>query len=285
MHKEDEIFHTDHSFWEETIKGDPRLEMTRYTWLEWPDMPRTHDLYLFLDFHYSLWQLPRYGFKNTAYYWWDSFHFSTALTLQVADCFDRAYFAEKLSAEDAAHNGAKNATWLPMGYYPGVYRPLGLKKVHHYAFIGQQDEVVARSGSTRKEFLADLSYAKGLHGYVGSGVYGHQANQVLNEAEILFDRTIYSNVGSRFFLAVGSGGFLLMNRVAAKNGMGELAQEGIHYATYDDTYTDFEKKFRHWLERPDERARIASAGYAYFREVHTYARRLEEILLDFKLLQ
>ena len=284
-HRNDELWHTDHSFWEATIRDDPRFDLTRFTWNEWPDMPRTFDLYLFLDFHPSLYRLPRHGYKNTAFYWWDSFHYSTALTAQVAPCFDRAYFAEKLSAEEAKRNGVE-AAWLPMGYYPGVYRPLPeTKKVHHYAFIGQQDDVVARNGSTRRDFLLNLSYTKGIHGYIGQGVYGERANQVLNESEVLFDRTIYTNVGSRFFLAAGSGGFCLMNRLSnIDNGIDELALEGIHYVGYDDSYADFEKKLRHYIEHPDQREKIARDGQAHFQEHHTYGKRLEVILKDFHLL-
>jgi hypothetical protein len=284
-HRNDEVWHTDHSFWEASIKEDPRFDLTRFTWQEWPDMPRTFDLYLFLDFHPSLYRLPRHRYQNTAFYWWDSFHFSTAYTVQVAPCFDRAYFAEKLSVDDAKRNGIE-VSWLPMGYYPGVYHPLpDVKKVHDYAFIGQQDDVVARQGSTRRDFLLNLSYAKNLHGYIGGGVYGERANLVLNEAKVLFDRTIYSNVGSRFFLAVGSGGFTLMNRLREiDNGLDELAVEGVHYAGYDDTYADFEKKLRHYLEHEDERIKISQDGHEHFRKEHTYARRLETILKDFHLL-
>lgn len=283
-HRNDLPFHTHHSFWEATLKERPDTSVTRYTWGEWKDMPKTHDLYFFVDFHASLYDLPRHGFKNTALYWWDSYHKPLVHVLELLnESFDRAYFAEYVSSAQARGYGLP-VKWLPAAFYPGVYRPLpDHAKIHDYGYVGQADSVIVRKGDTKLSFLSKLSRAKGLHGFVGRGIYGHDVNRAYNDSKILFERTIFATVGTRFFEMVGSGGFCLMNRMRPPSGIEHLAADGIHYVSYDDSYQDFDEKLRHWLARPEERERIVRQAQAYFLERHTYLSRLDEILSDFNL--
>lgn len=279
----DTPFHTHHSYWEATIKERGDLDLHRYTWKDWQDMPRSHDLYLFVDYHPSLFLLDQHSFKNTAFYWWDSYHQSQAWVLQLAGVFDRAYFAERSSALTTRQYGY-DVQWLPPAFYPGVFRPLpGRPKVHNYAFVGQMDAVVARKGDTKHSFMMKLSQAEGIHGFMGRNIYGHDVNGIYNDAEVLFERTIFSTVGTRFFELIGSGGFCLMNRMRAPSGIDFLAENGLHYASYDDGYPDFEAKLRHYMARPEEREKIARQAQAYFLQNHTYAHRLNVILRDFNL--
>lgn len=283
-HRNDAPFHTHHAFWEAAIREHPLCEMTRYTWPELGEIPKTHDLYFFVDWNPRMYFLPKYEFKNTAFFAWDTHHISQALVFQSLDCVERAYFAERLPTVAAREYGFE-VTWLPAAYYQGIYGPIaGRGKVHHYSFIGQQDNNVWRKGDTKRSFIEKLAHASGLHGYVGTGIYGSEVNGIYNDAEILFERTIFSSIGTRFFELLGSGGFVLMNRLRPWSGIEHVAVDGLHYASYDDSYEDFEKKFRYYLDRPEDRRRIAEAGHAHVRENHTYARRLEKILTDFDLL-
>ena len=241
------------------------------------DMPRNCDLYFFIDFHPALFSLEKGRFKNTVFYWNDSFHFTFAYPSQVADRFDVAFMSERASAKFLTDHGYP-VQWLPAAFYPGLYRPLPeAQKVHDYGFIGQQDSVVVREGKTRREFLVALGNAEGLHGYIGQGVYGDVVNQVYNESRVLFDRTIWYNIGTRIFEVVGGGGFFLMNRLPNWSGLEILAQKGIHYVEYDDSYPDFEEKMRRYLEDDEARIAIAERGRKHFLENHTYAKRLETI--------
>ena len=284
-HRNDLLYHTHHSFWEAALQDRKDVHLSRYTWGEFPDMPKTLDLYLFVDFHPSLFKLSRMSFRNTAYYWWDSYHLSQAIALPVSELFDRSYFAEHVSAVQARQYGFP-VQWLPPAFYPGVFRPLPLRpKVHDYAFVGQMNDVVERSGDTKRSFMEKLARAKDLHGYMGAGTYGDRVNDIYNDARVLFERTIFSTVGTRFFELLGSGGFCLMNRLRPPSGIEHLAIDGIHYASYDDTYLDFERKLRYYLSRPEEMEALARAGHAHVLQHHTYARRLEKILSDFGLVQ
>lgn len=284
-HREDPPFHTHHSYWEATIQDRPELALTRYTWDEFQDMPKTHDLYLFVDFSPKLYLLEKKAFKNTAFYWWDSFHFSLALPFQIVPLFDRSYFAEYISAIQARYYGL-TVKWLPSAFYPGVFRPLpGRPKIHQYAFAGSHDSVIVRNGDSRWTFLHKLGQDPTLHGYIGVREFlGHAVNGLYNDAHVLFDRTTFPIVGSRFFELIGSGGFCLMNQLAAPSGIEHLAVDGVHYVSYDDSYQDFERKLRYYIGHPAERLQIAHQGHAHFLKYHTYSKRLDVILSDFGLL-
>lgn len=284
-HRNDVKFSTHHSFWEETIREKPGFVMERVTWNEIGHVPDGFDLYLFMDFHPSLFKLPPDRLRPRALYWWDSFHFTFVYPAQVSELFDRAYFAEKITADSMENAGIGNAAWLPPAFYPGLYRPLPeVNKVHDYGFIGNEDDVVVRSRLTRKGFLDRLRYTSGVRGYLGNGIHGEIVNQIYNESKVLFDWTIYFNLGTRFFETVGSGGFLLMNRLKYPNGMDELAVEGKHFVTYDGSFDDFEKKLLKYLKDDGSREKIAREGHEHFMKHHTYAHRLDQILSDFNIL-
>lgn len=275
-------FETHHGFWERAAREHPELDVQRYLWSEIPEIPPIFDLYLFVDFHPSLYRIPE-RLRPRALYWWDAFHYSFAYPAQICEHFDAAFFAERLTARMLNMYGYAHAEWLAGAFDPGLYRPVDHPKVHDYAFIGQQDDVVVRHGYTRADFIRRLSQAKDLHGYVGQGVHGELVNQVYNESKILFDWTIFNNLGTRFFETVGSGGFLLVNRSVADNGMGWAGVDGEHFVSYDGSWTDFEKKFRHYLADGAARTAIAAAGRDHFLRRHTYAHRLDVILRQFKL--
>lgn len=281
-HKNDPKFSTHHSFWEETIKDRSDCEMTRFTWSDMFNMPDSFDLYLFLDFNPALYQLPENKYRPRAFYWWDCFHFSFCYPAQVSEIFDRSYYAENLTASALQSQGFR-VSWLPPAFYPGLYKPLNIPKSYEYAFVGQQDNVVRRKGTTRKEFLEKLLQS-GISGIIQQGVYGENVNRMYNHGKVLFDRTIFNNIGTRFFEAIGSGGFLLVNRAKGFNGMDLLGVDGVHFVSYDDSYEDFEKKLKYFLKNDEERNRIAKQGYDFFLANHTYNNRLTTILNDFGLL-
>lgn len=274
--RHEQQWNSHHQFFEAALRERPNIEVQRYFWTNWQDMPTNLDFYFFIDFHTSLFQLSKTNFHPRVLYWWDCFHHSFCYPAQVIDCFDRAYFAEKQTVMALNYLGNQKVKWLPSGYYEKLYRPLEVNKLHQYCFIGQPDNVVVRHGKTRKEFFESLVKEK-LHGYIGQGVWGDEVNKIYNESCVLIDRTIWTNLGTRFFEAIGSGGFLLVNR-NANNGLDEIAHDGMHFVSYDDSYDDMLNKLKYYLTHPEERERIVKAGEKYFRNHHTYSHRLEIIL-------
>lgn len=294
---------THHVYWEAALRERPDIQTERFTWTEWPSIPSTFDLYFFVDFHPALFRLPEDRLRPRVFYWWDCFHYSLSYVGRLAEYFDRSYFAEKKTAEILKAFGAEHAYWLPMAFDPVVYHPIPESvKLHQYGFMGQLDDLVVHQGDTRKGFLDRLAAERGFHGYVGNaergnylvfdedekdrsaGAYGAQLNQIYNESQVLFDRTIWTNLGARFFEGIGSGSFFLMNRGPVDNGVDEVATEGEHFASYDGSFGDFKKKLRFYLSQPETLGRVARQGREYFLKYHTYAARIEVILKDMGLL-
>lgn len=273
------VWSTHHQFWEAALRQRPNIEVIRYTWDDWQQMPDDFDLYFFIDFHPSLFKVCRTQFHPRIFYWFDSFHHSFVYPAQIIECFDRSYFAEYQAVKALNNLGVSKVRWLPAAYHPDVYKPIQATKLHQYAFIGQPDDTVIRKGTTRKEFIEKFK-SEQLHGYVGQGIYGEDVNRVYNESEILIDRTIYSNIGTRIFETIGSGGFLLVNRGPIPSGIDELAMDGRHFISYDDSYEDCLDKMKYYLNNSKERNKIATAGEIHFRKNHTYSNRLDTIFSD-----
>lgn len=80
-------------------------------------------------------------------------------------------------------------------------------------------------------------------------------------------------IKGRTFEVPGCGGFELTERVAHLDRYFDLERE---IAVYDDTAGLIEQA-RHWMERPDERAAVAQAGYRRVMAEHTYDHRFAEI--------
>jgi hypothetical protein len=66
----------------------------------------------------------------------------------------------------------------------------------------------------------------------------------------------YQYLNERVITCMGSGGFLLVDRV---NGLEELFKPGVHLDTYGDA-DEFEDRAKFWLKRPQLRRQVAARG-------------------------
>jgi spore maturation protein CgeB len=82
------------------------------------------------------------------------------------------------------------------------------------------------------------------------------------------------SASNRMWKVLGCGGFFLGEYV---EGIEELAAEGVHCGWYRGP-ADAAAQARHWLEQPEERAKIAAAGRAHALAGHTYAHRVKLLL-------
>ena len=92
---------------------------------------------------------------------------------------------------------------------------------------------------------------------------------------------VEGSVSVRDFKILGSGGFLLTNRV---KGMENYFQEGVHCAYYDSV-DDCVEKIRYYLDHNDEREEIAANGYKEVHDKHGYDDRMMEVLKTCGLLK
>lgn len=273
-----------HHYWEVSLRERDNIEVYRYNWDNWQTMPTGFDLYLFIDFNKSLFRVHDKSYHPRVFFWWDHFHHSYVYTAQIIQYFDCSYLAEYHAVKELNNLGISKVKWLPPAYYPWLYRPLNLSKLHKFAFIGQPDDTLITKGYTRKEFFTKLSSEPYMNSYIGQGVYGEEVNKVYNESMVLIDRTIYCNIGTRIFETIGSGGFLLVNRGPIPSGIDELAFDGQHFISYDDSYEDCLDKLKYYIKHEEERQKIARNGEAYFRQHHTYHHRIDVIFKDLGLI-
>lgn len=82
-----------------------------------------------------------------------------------------------------------------------------------------------------------------------------------------------SQIKGRTFEVPGSGGFLLTDRVPHLEEYFELEKECSAFTSTDELI----EKIHYWLDRPEERAAVAEAGYRRVLAEHTYDHRFAEI--------
>jgi spore maturation protein CgeB len=83
-----------------------------------------------------------------------------------------------------------------------------------------------------------------------------------------------ASASNRMWKVMGCGGFYLGEWV---DGIEVLGEDGVHCAWYRNLEHGIEQ-VRHYLDRPEERARIAQAGRRHALEHHTYAHRVRLLL-------
>ena len=82
------------------------------------------------------------------------------------------------------------------------------------------------------------------------------------------------SASNRMWKVLGCGAFYLGEMV---EGIDALAAGGVHCDWYRDP-ADAAAKARHWLDHPEERARVSAAGRAHALAAHTYAHRVRMLL-------
>jgi glycosyltransferase involved in cell wall biosynthesis len=135
------------------------------------------------------------------------------------------------------------------------------------------------------DFLQSLPYRVGLYGRnwqqgQGDTTYHFDKNaSIAHGAKIVIgDNQFpdeYGFVSNRWFETLASGAFLLHQRV---KGIEELTGyiDGVHYVAWDDL-GDLGAKIAYWLDRDEERAKIAKTAYEFTRKHHSFDSRVKEL--------
>ena len=272
--------------WKHALETHPDINLIHwFPWSSWRKMPTENiDLYFFLDFRVDLWSLADYEkFHPRVLCWGDSFHTLFSIIAQIPLVFDKVYVSEFIDAHHLKLCGFNNVEWLPGAFHPDWFKPLELEKEYDIGFVGQLDNTVVRSKTTRKRMLDALSQKFNIMS--NQNIRGPAVNELFNRSKILIERTIFCNFGSRMFEVIGSGGFGLINKYPCYNGLDQIGLDGTHFVTYDESLEDAEKKIEYYLKHDDERKRIAQAGYEYFLRHHTYYHRINKIISDLNLIK
>jgi spore maturation protein CgeB len=120
------------------------------------------------------------------------------------------------------------------------------------------------------------------HGWPNGSISTHQIPVVMNNSVISlnFSAGFMSDAGNekqikaRTFEVPGAGGFLLTDSAPGLDAVYRLGEEIETYSSVDE----LERKTKYFLQHPQERDRIAQAGYQRTVASHTYEQRLEGLL-------
>jgi spore maturation protein CgeB len=193
--------------------------------------------------------------------------------------------------------GIANARWLPMACDPELHHPVNLREDeqsefgHDAAFVGsyypgradclQQltafDLAVWGPGWDRLSTNSPLrACVRGLHTPPESWVKIYSASRIIISIHVQDpERRVQVHQASpRIFEALACGAFVLTD---SQRDVLALFRDGEHLVSFKDA-ADLGRKIAYYLEHPDERQRIATAGRAEVLRHHTYAHRVREII-------
>jgi len=169
------------------------------------------------------------------------------------------------------------ALWSPYAIDPANFPEPAEHKQHDLAFVG------ASVGRPRREALLELLRAHFDIVTGGAARHGDPGRMTLRESAEIYARSrivvnecLIDGPNFRAFEAMASGALLLTEET--RNGLPDLFEEGVHFATY--TQSNVVERARYYLEHESERAEIAAAGRERVLERHSRLARAGTILAD-----
>ena len=203
-------------------------------------------------------------------YWLSDSHLGYDYRLEMAKKADFVFCAQKQAVIDMKKDGIPNPIWLPHAFEPQAY-PKGeiLTKKYDVCFVGHVN-------SKNREDALDKLFSNFPNFYYGQQLFDEAARK-FSESKIVFNIAMKDDINMRCFEVLGSGSFLLTDRISY---IDELFEDGKHLVLYDNL-DDMIEKAKYYLEHDDEREKIAQAGYEHVMKNHAIQSRVDVILNEF----
>lgn len=189
--------------------------------------------------------------------------------LQMAQFFDAVFIAQKEFVPAFHQMGHRHTHWLPHACDAGIHNTDSKIRPYDVGFVGK----LGMRGTQRYEILSSVLPKYRTNDYLKYYPPREMAI-VYGQSKIVFNASINGDVNMRVFEAMAAGALLVTDRIG--NGLSELFEEGTHYIGYS-TISEALEKIEYFLEKSEERERIARAGQRAVLEHHTYDRRWEFI--------
>jgi len=158
---------------------------------------------------------------------------------------------------------------LPHAGEPDCYKPNEVIKKYDICFVGHI------CNDKRVNFLDDMFKAFPNFWY-GQRKF-EEAAEIFCKSRIVLNTAAVDDINMRIFETLLTKSFLLTEWVPTFKGM---FKDGVHFVTYK-TSEEAVEKAQYYLDHPEEREKIAQAGYDLVKEYHTYENRAETILKEF----
>jgi GT2 family glycosyltransferase/2-polyprenyl-3-methyl-5-hydroxy-6-metoxy-1,4-benzoquinol methylase/tetratricopeptide (TPR) repeat protein len=223
------------------------------------------DLYLCIDDGLD-YRLP--SELRPAAYWAIDTHLNFERTLRRVGDFDFIFAAQKEGAARLRAEGAARCEWLPLACDPEIHRRLKVARDYDVAFIGNSFH------GPRQQILEQVKQ-RYPNSFIGNAPHT-QMGEIYSRAKIVINCCLNNDLNMRVFEALACGALLITNHLK-NNGQEELFQDRIHLVEYDTPEKALEL-IDSYLRHPEERERIAEAGYQEVIAKHTYRQRMEQLL-------
>lgn len=202
--------------------------------------------------------------------WCSDSHLGYGYRLEKAKKADFVFCAQKQAVIDMKKDGVPNPIWLPHAFEPLAYpKQENFTKHFDVCFIGHV------SSRNREDALERLFKEFPNFDY-GQALFEDVATRFGN-SKIVFNIAMKNDTNMRCFEALGTGSFLLTDRV---DYIEELFEDKKHLVLYDGL-DDMVEKANYYLKHDDERNAIAQAGYEHVMANHTIQHRIDVILKEF----
>jgi glycosyltransferase involved in cell wall biosynthesis len=205
-------------------------------------------------------------------YWGIDSHIKLAWHKRLSRETDYLFLAQKDYLSYFSDTPCK-AEWLPLAADPDIHSGYSVPKLFDIGFVGS---LLRERHPERVRLLSLLQNEYSV--LAVDGIFGIDMAKVYNLARIGFNKSINGDLNMRVFEVLCSGTMLLTDKIG--NGLDHLFENRKHLVTYADD-TEMEKQTEYFLEKEDERERIARAGRQEVIEKHTYAKRIERMLSVF----
>jgi spore maturation protein CgeB len=162
--------------------------------------------------------------------------------------------------------------WLPHACDMRTYHPVEKTIEADVGFIGHVYT------AERKRMLNGLGRFDFRHYGNSEECWGPEYARVCNSVKVMFGDNCRNDIpnywSDRLYLSLGCGAFLLYPRVP---GIEKFFKDGEHLVLWDNE-RDLHEKIHYFLDRPEERDRIARAGAKEVALNHNWSVRVKEAL-------
>jgi hypothetical protein len=186
----------------------------------------------------------------------------------LAPLFDYVFVAQKDYVDHFRRLGNPQVYWLPLACDTELHGRRSRTKIWDIGFVGQVHS------PARARRLGELAERFRLNDY-RRRYPKEEIAEIYSQSRIVFNSSIDGDLNMRVFEALASGSMLVTDRI--ENGQAELFQDRVHLVEYSDD-RDLLSQVEYYLERDEERERIARAGFERVMAQHTYAHRCQSIL-------
>ena len=207
-------------------------------------------------------------------YWASDTHLGYDYRLECAKQADIVFVAQHADLLRFQEAGVKNAHWLPHAFEPTAYPyEINLSKKYAVCFIGHIN-------SKNRINAIDRLFKEFPNFFYGQRQF-EEAAEKYHQSKVCFNIAMKEDLNMRCFEVMGSGSFLLTDRLPD---LEKLFKDGIHCVMYDNEQ-DMIDKARYYIEHDEEREKIARSGYEECIKNHTIHVRVDRMLEELNKLK